>query len=303
MTDAIVNKTPLEDVMVAMDVVDTLRHQQDVAARELDSESRRQRLLDRLRDMYLAQGIEVPDHVLKEGIEALEQERFQYQAVPISWQTRLAGIWVSRGRWGKPFGFLAVLASVFSGVYVVNDVLPERAIRSGLPDQLQSSLAAIESTASDPDVIAQARQRVTQAEQAIAREDFEAAKNVRDELHSVRDRLQRAYSIRVVSKPNQLSGIWRVPEVNQAGRNYYLIVEAIDRNNQVVELDILSEESNKRVRKKQWGLRVNETTFYKIAQDKKDDGIIQGNRVGEKRVGDLLATFSIPTTGATITDW
>ena len=48
----------LEDVMAAMDVVDTLRHEQSIAERELDSQGRRERLLQRLRELYTAQGIE-----------------------------------------------------------------------------------------------------------------------------------------------------------------------------------------------------------------------------------------------------
>jgi len=76
-----IEKAPLEDLMAAMDVVDTLRHDQSIAERELDGQERRNRLLERLRELYSAQGIEVPDHVLEEGIDALEQERFKYQAV------------------------------------------------------------------------------------------------------------------------------------------------------------------------------------------------------------------------------
>jgi hypothetical protein len=97
--------------------------------------------------------------------------------------------------------------------------------------------------------------------------------------------------------------VWRIPDVNDASRNYYLIVEAVDHNNDVKQLEILNEETNKRSMAKTWGIRVSEETFFKIAADKKDDGIIQGNQVGEKRLGDLAPTFSIPTTGGTITDW
>jgi len=87
------------------------------------------------------------------------------------------------------------------------------------------------------------------------------------------------------------------------GLNYYLIVEAIDKRNNVVAVDVLNEENNKRQRKKVWGLRVNETTFQKIAADKRDDGIIQNNKVGQKTLGYLKPTFNIATTGATITEW
>ena len=48
---------------------------------------------------------------------------------------------------------------------------------------------------------------------------------------------------------------------------------------------------------------MSEETFYKVAADKNDDGIIQGNKVGKKAIGYLKPVFSIPTSGATITEW
>ena len=43
---------PLDEVMLAMDVVDTLRHRQDLATRELAGVTREQQLIDKLRDIY-----------------------------------------------------------------------------------------------------------------------------------------------------------------------------------------------------------------------------------------------------------
>lgn len=296
-------EAPLEDLMVAMDVVDTLRHEQGIAERELDNEGRRERLLTRLREMYAAQGIDVPDHVLKEGIDALEQERFEYLPPAPSWRTKLARIWVTRSRWGKPVGFLAVLGSLFSGFYVVNDVLPEREMRLALPKQVQSSLLEVQQVAKNPEVILQAQSQAAIAERAIANEDFDEAKQVLRSIQSVADSLESEYAIRVVSRANQSSGVWRVPPNNPNGRNYYLIVEAVDKRNKVISVDVLNQENNKRERKKAWGLRVSEATFQKIAADKRDDGIIQGNRVGQKAIGYLKPTFNIATTGATLTEW
>lgn len=296
-------KAPLEDLMAAMDVVDTLRHQRDIAERELDGEGRRERLLQRLKELYSAQGIEVPERVLQEGIDALEQERFQYQSTTPSWRTKLAHIWVSRSRWGKPFGFLAVIGSLFSGFYVVNDVLPERQLRQELPVSISASFNNIEETAKNPEVLEQARFQLNNADLAIADNDFERAQKIYSSLRDIESRLRQYYSIRVVSRAGEDSGVWRIPDVNTSSRNYYLIVEAVDRNNAVVELEILNEETNRRTRTKIWGIRVNEETFFKVAADKKDDGIIQQNQIGEKLVGYLQPKFSIPTTGGTITEW
>lgn len=297
------NAATLEDVMVAMDVVDTLRHQQDIAERELDDEGRRQRLLHRLKDLYKAQGIEVPDSVLNEGIEALEQERFKYQAIEPSWRTKLAHVWVSRRTWGKPVGFLSVLGGLFWGVYFATDVLPERRLTSQLPEQSQQLFEQIRTSAENQAVVLDAQRQVNAVKSAVQEQRLGDAKAIVAELESVQSLLQTHYRVRVVSRAGQQSGVWRIPDVNDSARNYYLIVEAIDDQNRVVELDIVSEESNQSKRVKTWGLRVNEQAFNQVANDKRDDGIIQNNIVGEKPVGRLKPNFSIATTGGTITEW
>ena len=54
----------LDEVMLAMDVVDTLRHQENLVSRELSEQDRDAQLLQRLREIYRGQGIEVPDRIL-----------------------------------------------------------------------------------------------------------------------------------------------------------------------------------------------------------------------------------------------
>ena len=57
---------PLDDVMLAMDVVDNLRHADQLVERELGTEERDRQLKERLRKLYAAQGIDVPEHILDE---------------------------------------------------------------------------------------------------------------------------------------------------------------------------------------------------------------------------------------------
>ena len=64
--------------MLAMDVVDTLRHKELVLARELTAEDRDAKLLEQLREIYTSQGIVVTDEVLAQGVTALREERFVY---------------------------------------------------------------------------------------------------------------------------------------------------------------------------------------------------------------------------------
>lgn len=296
-------KAPLEDVMVAMDVVDTLRHQQGVVERELDTDGRRERLLERLKNMYQAQGIEVPEHVLLEGINALEEERFSYKPVDPSWRTKLAHIWISRGRWGKPIGVLSAIGAVLWGVYFAVEILPERQLRATIPTQISNSISSIKRLAKSPDIVTQAEQLAGRVNSALSRDDLSNASQDLVSLQNMAEQLARSYTIRVVSRQLESSGVWRIPPGDSRTRNYYLIVEAVDQNNRVIELPILNEENNKTTLKKTWGLRVNEQTFHKIASDKQDDGIIQANKVGVKKYGYLKPEFNVPTTGATISEW
>ena len=296
-------QAPLEDVMAAMDVVDTLRHQRDIAERELDAGNRRARLLERLKTLYQGQGIEVPEHILQEGIDALEQERFEYHGVTPSWRTRLANIWVSRGRWGKPVALLGVIAAVFYAFYFATEVLPERSLRAGLPASLAKSVQRITEIAKNPSVVANANTQLVTAKQYLDDGDFASAQQINAQLAQMQTNLQRSYSIRIVSRARESSGVWRVPDVNESSRNYYLIVEAIDSAGKVVALDIYNEETSKSSLVTTWGIRVNEKTFYEVAADKQDDGIIQHNTVGKKLPGFLQEQFSIPTSGGRITQW
>ena len=79
----------LDDVMIAMDVVDTLRHREDLVRRELNEEGREGELIARLRQIYHDQGIEVPDSVLADGVKALKDSRFVYTPPPARWKRTL----------------------------------------------------------------------------------------------------------------------------------------------------------------------------------------------------------------------
>ncbi|NOT41219.1 MAG: hypothetical protein HOP13_12070, partial [Alphaproteobacteria bacterium] len=68
----------LDELMLAMDVVDTIRFRELLVERELGQGDRDKALRDRLREIYKSQGIEVTDRVLDEGIKALKESRFVY---------------------------------------------------------------------------------------------------------------------------------------------------------------------------------------------------------------------------------
>jgi hypothetical protein len=86
-------------------------------------------------------------------------------------------------------------------------------------------------------------------------------------------------------------------------RNYYLIVQALGPDGRTLAMPIKSEEDGGTKRVTAWGLRVDEATYNKVAADKRDDGIIEQDVVGEKRRGMLEPEYTVATTGAAITSW
>jgi hypothetical protein len=115
--------------------------------------------------------------------------------------------------------------------------------------------------------------------------------------------LRREYTLRIVSRPGEPTGVWRVPQRNPAGRNYYLVVEPVAPDGRILSLPVTSEEDGRTVTASKWGVRVSEDVALQVQRDKGDDGIVQRNRLGEKRRGSLDVDYLMPVLGGTITRW
>lgn len=302
-TEASLSREPLEELMLAMDVVDTLRHSEGLVSRELNTEARRAALLERLRDIYQAQGITVSDAVLAQGVLALEEERFVYQRparTPMVW---LAELYCSRSRWGKPFLLALGLLTVLGIGYYLLSVRPVEMELAELPRNLENVFAQVVNVAKQDEAISQAQALLDSARAAIAAGDYALAQEQYGALRDLRRLLESTYQLTIVTDPRENSGIWRVPSVNSSARNYYLIVEAVKKGGDRTSVTVRNEEDGKEYRVKRWGLRVDEQTFEGVAADKQDDGIIQGNVIGRKQRGYLAPDYDIPTSGAVITEW
>ena len=293
------SKPPLDDVMLAMDVVDTLRRKERLVQRELDSGEREQALKERLRKIYAAQGLEVSDAILAEAVRALEEDRFVYKPPKPSLGVTLARIYVSRGRWGP--WLLGGVTGV--AVLVVAWQLLVVAPRAALPERLQALHGEVKELAVEPDAVIRADRLFATGGRALRDGDTGTAEESLADLATLRSQLEADYDIRVVNRPGEQSGIWRIPDANPNARNYYLIVEAVGPRGQVLQVPITNEETGKTNMVDTWGLRVDKATFDRVAADKRDDGIIQADLVGHKGVGRLTPDYRLRTTGAAITDW
>jgi len=304
MNDVVVKEqAPLDELMLAMDVVDTLRHKELVLSREVEAEDRQADLLNRLREIYTSQGIVVTDEILAQGVKALHEERFVYRPPPATFGRSLAVAYVTRGRWGKWVGGVAAIAAVAVLSLQLFVWGPEQRALTDLPADLQGAYQGVVISTQNAEVLADARAMMAGGEAAVAQRDFDSARTAVTDLRTLADRLQATYEVRIVSRPGEQSGVWRVPDDNPNARNFYLIVEAVTPNGRTLRVPITNEEDGRTRAVNAWGLRVDEATFERVAADKRDDGIIQAGVVGTKPRGELTPQYTVPATGAAITEW
>jgi len=310
-TTATAEKAPLDEVMMAMDVVDTLRHRQDLVERELAGEDREKRLIDKLREIYHQQGIEVTDDVLKEGVKALEESRFAYAPPKSSLGVTLARLYVKRRRWGPAvLAILLVAALGLGGYFLAYRPFQQAQIegaRIELAEKLPAQMDALYQTIFEETKVQQA---ATEAEQLRERGKKAAAEGNRAGaeqaiagMTALRDKLRQEYQLRIVNREGQKTGFWTFPEVNTAATNYYVVVEAIDNDGKALTLPVTNEENGQTENVSIWGVRVPESTYRSVEADKRDDGIVQRNVLGLKEYGFLDVDYVMPVQGGAVTRW
>jgi hypothetical protein len=324
--------------MLAMDVVDTLRHSRRLVERELASEESDQNLVRRLRDIYASQGIDVPDEVLRQGVAALKEQRFVYEPPPSGFWTFVARIYVTRKRWRADlfayalifgliwywdfYGFRTNVKSLFgwSATESTEAARPAEATRpvetkgpievekpsgaeQALVDEITTVLQRIYALGPKDAVMTRARTIYERGNRAAEAGNRGRVGDAQYELEILYDELATTYEIRIVSRPDEPSGVWQVPHANPNARNYYLIVEAIDERGDRRSVKLPIDGSSLYLVVTRWGVRVSEETFEQVKADKLDDGIIQNATLAVKRVGRLELDYLISVLDGTITEW
>jgi hypothetical protein len=302
----VVNQPGMDDLMLAMDVVDTLRHEDELVRKELGQDERDEALKQRLREIYTGQGLEVSDRILDDGIRSLREERFTYRPQGGWFARRLAGIWSRRGRYLAAVGAVCV-AGGGVGLYNHEQTVAEQRLEVELtvelPKRLEEVSAFARSQVEEPGIEQQINGLAADAEAALNLRDVNKAKTAIGELTNIGQALSRSYELRIVSRPGEYSAVFRIPEDSPGARNYYLIVEAVTSNGGILSLPILNEENGKIRTVNKWGQRVPADTYQKVGADKQDDGIIQNNILGKKAHGYLTVSYTMDVFNGAITQW
>lgn len=408
-------RTSMDELMLAMDIVDTLRHEQSLVERELASTQRDEDFVARVKQIYASQGIEVSDALIRQGVEALKQDRFAYVPPKRTLAVRLAEVWVDRGRWAKRamiasfvgvfgYGLVAVPNAWMAGreyrtfrqqYAEVSDVARALKERQGLvatrltselsdpPDLVAQPVAVIvadiqrdfptieaglsglplnlvskSAYANDADAARRAvvdyrteieRHRVTlervedrladahaltagarrheqlalqlasfalgdeaaaqlggmqaHSAAALASGDVGSANLALAAFEQAMAQVNLAYTLRIVNRDGVQSGVWRYHEDAPDGKNYYLVVEAIDASGQALSLPVTNEETQRTEKVSLFAIRVPPSEYERVKADKLDNGLIDEAVVGEKRRGELDVDYRVAVSGGAITAW
>lgn len=299
---AVAEPRKLDDVLLAMDVVDTLRHREQIAASEFDAEARESQLIERLKEIYDAQGIEVPERILKDGVKALEEQRFVYKPAEGGLNVALAKLYVSRSRW-MGGAIAAVLAILLVTGGLALSIARGNAEWAAMPAEIARLSAEGQALAVDPAVDSRIVSLEAAGLRAVQERDKGAAKQQVAALEDITAQLASEYNLRIVSRPGEDTGFWRTPEDIPGGRNFYIVVEPVAADGSVVKAPITSEETQITKTVDMWAQRVTEETFNRIAEDKIADQIVQDNILGVKARGALTPDFRMPVAGGAITEW
>ncbi len=302
---------PLDEVMLAMDVVDTLRHHDELVARELEGDAREADLVEKLRKIYRDQGLEVSDAVLKEGVKALAESRFSYAPPKPSLATGLARFYVSRRRWGPAALGLALLAVIgFGGYFLAWQPLQAAQAEAArielsetLPRQMQTLYETIFEETKVQSAATTAGELLARGKIAAAEGNRVAAEKIITELAALRDKLRQDYTVTIVNRDGQRSGFWTFPKINTEATNYYLVVEALDSDGKPLSLPVTNEETGVTETVSMWGQRVPENVYRGVEADKRDDGIIERRVVGIKQYGFLDVDWALPVMNGAVTKW
>ena len=137
-------RADLDDLMLAMDVVDTLRHQQSLVEHALSAEQRDAALTERIRDIYRQQGITVSDEVIAAGVKALREERFAYREPPGGVKTWLANAYVQRAKAYKPIGALVAAIGIWWGATFAFSTIPEQRELANAMEAFNNEVATLQ---------------------------------------------------------------------------------------------------------------------------------------------------------------
>lgn len=266
-------------------------------------------LLDALRNEVQAQtqllsapeiGVSRPSGPLLPRAQAARRQFEQWSAVAVALQQDESALHPSLAVLQEQMRSRLQRAVQQADLATAQAALKQRDALSVLHDQLQQRVRV--EALDDP-----AREAIAAAEAAVATAladaDVERAGAALQAETTLKRLIATPYSVHIVDRPGELSGVPRYPVDNPDAAAYYLIVEAITADGQVLAIPVLNEETQQRSTVRKFGIRVSEDAFNAVRSEKQGSGRIAERQVGSKAAGRLHPEYRIAASGGAITEW
>jgi hypothetical protein len=294
---------PLGELMLAIDVTDTLRRRPELADKPDPVAA--------LKDIYAALGIGASATALADGIAAYRSGRFVYAPPTRGLGAMLARLYVVRRHWlAGALSIGLMLAIALGGYFLVyrpyRDAQIEAAkveLAQTIPTQIDAAYQAIFEETKVQQAANDAAVLRDKGKAAAAKGDRSGAESALTELIAIRDTLREDFRLGIVDKPSVKWGFWTFPEDNSDATNYYLVVEARDSGGKILSVPVRNEPNGRIETVTMWGVRVPEEVYRAVEADKNDDGVIEHNLVGVKQYGFLEPAYLIAVLGGALTRW
>ncbi|MGA8290924.1 MAG: DUF6384 family protein, partial [Rhodoplanes sp.] len=236
--------------------------------------------------------------------------RFVYTPPKPSLRRSLATLWVKRATYGKWLagglaGLLLILGFYHFGVVRPREQAAEAA-RTEVAETLPRALTAAHQAVTAETQVASVRERadamLAEGRTALDRGNAEAARAAVAELDRLATQLRQEYVLRIAGRPQDQTGFFR-EHAKFKGRAYFIVVDAVDRAGNPVQLPIRNDETNQTETVSRFAVRVPYEAFESVRNDKARNGIVQNTRMAEKRRGVLEPEFRMPVLEGRITRW
>ena len=297
------DRTPLapHEVLRVMDAAQII-HERQAALKEHEAFDREATIRD-IQLMYEELGDLVDADTIEKALDEYLSQRYAFTPAPKGLRRNLALLYIKRG-WVATRVILPTAAAAtivwggFAYVEGVNQRMQEleAAALVTLEVDVERLHEAVLASAAEDLVRERAAALDLQAESQLAAQDADALERTAERFQNLHDLVAAEYRIEITG------GVWRYRNNNRNARNHYLVVRALDADGRAVTVPIRNEETGATARVREWGERVPQEVYDRVAADKQDNGIIDDEEFGFKRRGFITAERRYPDVGQ-ITEW
>lgn len=307
----------MHDMLRIMDVASALRRERETAESVLDVATAKAKLRDRLLATASAAGEPVTAAEVDAAIEQYFRQQHEYRDPPAGWGRFWANVWVMRRVLAAVAIVLVVavvgitlLASSMANQFgqpptprqsptPVVDATPAQqpqpqAVPQPLPPpvselatawtRFQQDAAAARALCADDDARGRVQRVVAAAEAAHGANDLPRLRKQAAELAALVARLDEEYTVTIVSRPGEKSGVDRYDDRGRLS-GYYLIVEAIAPDGRALPRPIKNAETQRTETVTKWGELVDSAVWERVVADKQADGVVDDAAFARKERG------------------